>query len=260
MMINGPATVTANWKTQYYIGVNSAHGQASGAGWYDSNASASLGTSTLDAASDTVRYMFSSWSDGSNTPAISLVVTGAQNFTVNWVTQFYLSVSSSTGSPTGAGWYDANSTATFAVSSPVSAGNSTGTQYVFTTWQGDSSAASSSASLVMDSPKSVTAHWKTQYYVTVSSDSGSVTGEGWYDAGSTATVTVSSTDGFGGWMVNGVLASYDGTMNTLVSGPLNVEASWAPPSIANSNTLVLGGIVVGFVVVLAVLLIALRKH
>ena len=35
VFVNSPANVTANWKTQYYLDVQSAEGTTEGSGWYD---------------------------------------------------------------------------------------------------------------------------------------------------------------------------------------------------------------------------------
>ena len=52
-----------------------------------------------------------------------------------------------------------------------------GTQYVFTGWSGDASGSSSPSNpIIMNGPKTATANWKTQYYLTVSSAYGTVGG------------------------------------------------------------------------------------
>jgi len=43
LFVEGPANVTANWKTQYYLKVQSSEGATSGAGWYDIGRMAQIG-------------------------------------------------------------------------------------------------------------------------------------------------------------------------------------------------------------------------
>jgi hypothetical protein len=135
------------------------------------------------------RYVFNSWSDGNNLTFRTIIVWEfvLVNYTANYQTQHYLTVSSEHGDPQGEGWYDNGSMATFSVSSPVDLGN--GTRFVFTEWFGDVSSTDSSSNVVVDAPKQVFAQWKTQHYLNVDIDPlgiVSLSGEGWYDEGSMA--------------------------------------------------------------------------
>jgi FlaG/FlaF family flagellin (archaellin) len=118
-------------------------------------------------------------------------VTGTLTITGNYATQYYLTVTSAYGSPTGQGWYDSGSTASSSVSSPASGG--AGTQYVATGYTGTGSAPSGSGASVsfpITAPSSVTWNWQTQYYLTVTSAYGTAGGAGWYNSGATAYATV----------------------------------------------------------------------
>jgi len=122
-------------------------------------------------------------------------------------TQYYLTVTSSYGNPTGQGWYDAGSTATFAVTSPASGG--AGTQYAFTGWvssdTGGYTGADASHSFTVNSPITETASWKTQWEVTFAvnpSGDGSITVSGqssvttWYDDGAVINIQASPNTGY----------------------------------------------------------------
>jgi hypothetical protein len=66
-----------------------------------------------------------------------------------------------------------------------------GTRYVFEAWTIDAVPASGNpVSVTMDKPHTAVAHYKTQYLLTASSEYGIVQGAGWYDAGSSATLSV----------------------------------------------------------------------
>jgi len=120
-----------------------------------------------------------------------LTVTSATNVTGAYAIQYRLSVESAFGVPSGAGWYDGGSTA-FASLADGTVSGGTGVRYVFTGWERDASGSGlTSDPILMDRSKTATADWKTQYYLTVTTNPSGVdspTGEGWYDAGSTAHV------------------------------------------------------------------------
>lgn len=73
--------------------------------------------------------------------------------------QYFLTVVSAYGDPKGGAWYDEGATASFSVTSPIGIL----VQQVFDGWSFDSTATSVAASLTMDSAKTVTAKWKTDY-------------------------------------------------------------------------------------------------
>jgi hypothetical protein len=85
------------------------------------------------------------------------------------ISQYYVTVKSEYGTITGAGWYDSGSTASFSLSpSSMSAGFLT--YHVFSGWSGDSTSKNSTASVIVDSPKVITATWavdSTQLYLAV---------------------------------------------------------------------------------------------
>lgn len=76
-----------------------------------------------------------------------------------YMTQYYLTVTSDYGDPKGEEWYDANTTATFSVTSPVGML----VQQVFVSWSGNSLLPTTTGTITMNSPKMVTANWRTDY-------------------------------------------------------------------------------------------------
>ena len=90
---------------------------------------------------------------------------GPKNVTANWKTQYYLTVTSAYGTPSGEGWYDEDTNAT-AMLDVGTVNGTEGTRYVFTGWSEDASGtALTSDPIFMDGPKNATADWKTQYYL-----------------------------------------------------------------------------------------------
>lgn len=119
--------------------------------------------STIQGGAD-VQYVFVQWSDGSTDTSRSLTVTQDTTLTATYKTRYQLAVVSDLDSPQGSGWYDAGTQATFSVSSPQPETGFMGTlggKLVFQGWSGDSNAASPSATIGMDGPKTVTATWTT---------------------------------------------------------------------------------------------------
>jgi hypothetical protein len=152
--------------------------------WAPGSSHSIQATSTVSGTSGT-QYLFESWNDGTTTP--SKTISSGGIYTAEYKTQYYLTVSSAYGQPTGQGWYNSGTTATISVVTPV---EQAGTKRIFTDWSGDYTGDTASASVTMDKPKTVTASWRTQYYLTVTSAYGSPAGTGWYDSGSMAAISI----------------------------------------------------------------------
>jgi hypothetical protein len=118
------------------------------------------------------------------------VESGGGTVTGYYKTQYYLTVTSEHGVPSGEGWYDAGATAY----AGLDTGEITidGTKYLFVQWSSDASGTNYAESdpIIMDGPKFAVALWKTQYYLTVVSPYGATGGEGWYDKYTYAQATV----------------------------------------------------------------------
>jgi hypothetical protein len=155
------------------------------------------------------------------------------NFAANSGT-YHIDVVSAYGSPTPSAQVNAGDSFSVTVTSPegdashrwICAGYSidggasvSGTSYTFTNVQAD---------------HTITFNWQEQYRVTVISSFGSTTGGGWYDAGTTASVSVSSStvssgsatrEVFAGWSGD---ASGSGATSALMTmdGPKTATATW----------------------------------
>ena len=179
--------------------------------------------SLLDIGSGT-RYVFTSWNDGDT--SVSRTISHGGVYTANYETQHQLLIESAYGEPEGEGWYDAGSTATISVASieePT-------TRHIFTGWSGDYSEDIATASVIMDSPKSITANWRTDYLLTIESTYGEPEGEGWYESGSTVTISVAPSEGmlirhiFAGW--SGDYSGDTATASLTMDSPMAVTANW----------------------------------
>jgi uncharacterized repeat protein (TIGR02543 family) len=205
-------TVTANYVTQYLVTFNQSgvgsdftgtvvtiDGNDYAAGalptsfWWDSGSSHNFAfNSPLVVTANAKQYVLTGV-DASSPYSVS----GSATVTGTYKTQYYLTVNSLYDTPGGQGWYDSGTNA-YATLTDGAVSGGTGIQYAFTGWSGDSSGTNYAKSdpILMNGPKTATANWKTQYYLTLdTSPSGvnSPSGAGWYDANAYATL---STDAF----------------------------------------------------------------
>jgi hypothetical protein len=183
------------------------------------------------------RLIFTGWNgdtSGSNLTSNPILMNSPKTAVAEWKTQFSLTINSDpsgVGNFQGAGWYDSEAQATFSTSQNVKAsGNS---RLRFGSWSGDYTGASSTASVVMDRPKVVTAHYVAQYLVSVTYDpptvlsNYNVTSAGWYDVNSfvqlgpaPTTINLSSVERlkFSNWIDNG-LSNQNVSISVFVDKP-----------------------------------------
>jgi len=159
----------------------------------------------------------------------------AQTITAQYQLQYFASVTqqpSSAPTPQGGGWYNGGSTATItAPSQNVNMGS--GSQLVFNGWTVDgNNQGGSTLTLQMNAPHTVVAQYVQQYYLTVQSPQGVTSGQGWYNAGTNAPISVSTPPSpmfgvsyvFDGWQ--GSMQSSSQSTTVLMNGPMTVTAAW----------------------------------
>lgn len=179
--------------------------------------------SSLDTGSGT-RYVFTSWNDGDT--SVSRTISHGGVYTANYKTQHELTIESAYSVPEGQGWYDAGSTATISVASI----EEPATRHIFTGWGGDYSGDTEIASVTMDSPKTITANWRTDYLLTIESTYGEPEGEGWYESGSTVAISVAPSEGmlirhiFTGW--SGDFSADAPAASVTIDSPKAITANW----------------------------------
>jgi len=228
---------------QYQLTVNtnptSLASQVTGGGSYSygSSASFSVSQAIVQTAPDT-QYVFQGWTGGYSGSATSgsITMTSSATVTANYQPQYLLTVSaqpSGAPSPQGSGWFNSGSTASISVPSPIVSQNA-GSQLAFNGWtvDGSSNQGGSTLSLQMNSPHVVVAQYVQQYYLTVQSPQGVTSGQGWYNAGSNAPISVSTPPSpmfgvnyvFDGWQ--GSIQSSSQSTTVLMNGPMTVTATW----------------------------------
>jgi len=157
-----------SYQTQYQLSVNTDPNGVTvttGGGWYNEGAQAQTNQAVPTVPGPTgIQYAFKDWElDGTPQSGNQLTVTMNQPHTAvaQYSTQYQLVVDSpgGLGNPQGAGYYDAGSTATFSVTSPVGFL----VQQVLVQWQGDYNGTNPQGTITMDKPKTVHAIWTTSY-------------------------------------------------------------------------------------------------
>ena len=151
--------------------------------------------------------------------------------------QYYLSVTAQPSvAPTplgGNGWYNAGDAATLII--PEQTINQTvGSRLAFNGWtvDGTTNQTGSSLSVMMDAAHTVVAQYTQQYYLNVTSNEGVTSGQGWYNAGSNAQISVTTPPSpmfgvnwvFDGWQ--GSTQSSSQTTAVTMNGPMSIVATW----------------------------------
>ncbi len=159
----GNVTEIAKWNLEYYVNATSQFSNVSGSGWYAANSTAkiSLSNSIVDTGEGT-RELFSGWSNGSSSLNTSFTVLGPVNMSARWQEQYLISLNTSLGVASGAGWYDAGSSARISLNDDYF--NSTNTTRVaFYSWNGIYY--NSSTTITVNSPVSLAAVFRRQHLV-----------------------------------------------------------------------------------------------
>jgi hypothetical protein len=271
--MTGPKVAIANWKTQFFLTVESDPPNVSGlsgSGWYDSGNQAAFSAAAFVPATQNTRLRFDHWSGDYTSQSATghIAMDRAKTVKAGYLAQYFLVVQydpasiSSGYNETHAGWFDANSNVQLGPA-PANIDLSSVERLRFVGWVDNGSTFSSlSYAVVMDQPRTITLSYRTQYYVDVRSSQGAVSGSGWYDRGSTARITGtagSQTWPFSysltGWRLDpstGKFTKTDDSWILTVDGPYVVEAEWSLDYVLliglfGGGAVAIAGLAVGFV-------------
>ena len=163
-----PVTLQANWIKQYYVTIISPTGSPNGEGWYNAGSVVTVGVQSTVQYPNSTRMIFNGWSSTTlgNNPTAQITVNSPTSLLAAWKTQYLVTVQSEYGPAIGGGWYNAGSPAQISVPSAVAYTNAT--RRAFAGWTGDYTGPSNNVTLRVDTPKTLTARWTTQYLVTLS--------------------------------------------------------------------------------------------
>jgi uncharacterized repeat protein (TIGR02543 family) len=167
-------------------------------------------------------------------------------YTINYVTQFYITVESTHGAPTPSQWTNKGSNLTISVTSPTEVVQSD-YQWIctgFTVDNGPQLAITSYTFSNVQIAHTITANWQEQFYLTVNSAHGSSSGAGWYNSGTTATAalssdTISANPGaryvFAGWSGDATGSSPSESDPVIMDGPKTATANWKAQYYLNTS-------------------------
>ncbi len=245
-----------------------------GAGTYNQGAAASFRlTSLIIPLGQDQRYVFSHWSgDFSGTaPSGTVIMDSAKAVVANYELQSYLKVTVDPPGLTatvGEGWYSsAESVGIPALPSMIP--GTEGSRYVFRHWTIDNvPVLGGPVQVVMETPHIVVAHYKTQYLLTAVSEYGVVQGGRWYDAGSSATFSVTTEvetsygvkQVFERWI--GDLVSTSSIVTVRMDSPVTVRAVWRTDSTILYLTIaaVVGAVLLVAIALTVIAVTRLRGH
>jgi len=243
--------VIGNYETQFYLATaTSPPGVTapSGEGWHYNGTDAPISADEfVDITPGASRHRFNAWTttnvteiSDADSPSTTVRIDKATIVTANYVTQYYLNVNSTHGSPSlTSGWFDSETPITVSVTSPWSSG-ATGTRYACSGWTGTGSVSPSgtvtSVTFTVDAPSRITWNWKTQYLLTVRLDPTGISPlpdvsppGPWYDNGTLVNCTAQEIAGrvFEYWTVDG--ARWDPGVDTItvtMDGPCEATAHY----------------------------------
>ena len=194
--VTSPEVITAVWKKQYFLKVDSVYGSPKGMGWYDEGSIARIEINNTIPVSKGTRMVFEKWYGDvfSTNPNITILMDSPKKLVASWKRQYLLNVEANEGKVIGGGWYDEGSTAVVEALSPVVLKENS-TRLVFKKWTGDTVSENRRISLIMDRPRNLIANWKRQYFVVLEYDPIMEGPEqvGWLDEGTVLTITARET-------------------------------------------------------------------
>ncbi len=206
--------------------------------WCDDNSVHTISATTPQATGPGTQYRYDSWSDGGGA-SHQITCTGAATVTGTFVLQYQITIGTNPagravtvdGTPqTGpySNWWDAGSSVGLLVPSPQSVG--LGSRFSFSAWSDGN--VNPSRAVVADQPRTLTAIFTTEYFLTISTTAGTVSpGNGWHPADDIVAIsTTGPADGFtdryrfGGWA--GDLVWYTTATTIPMNGPKTITANW----------------------------------
>ena len=246
--INAGMALTARFKTEFYLTVDSADPLSTGQGWYMSGSTAyATVTSSIESVGPGERLAFHGWggdATGTGTTSDPILMDGPKAAVALFGTEYYLQVQSAYGTVTGTGWYASGATAYATAPSTVPV--SSGSRRTFNGWGGDASGSSpTSAPIVMDGPKVAIANWKLQYNLRIDTPYGTALTGGWYDSGTSVVArldvgTISLGDGaramFQGWYGDASGTDASGSSTILMNRSHLAVAVWQVQFYLTVNT------------------------
>ena len=267
LIAQGPTTVLAVYKTQYYLTIISPYNTASGSGWYDAGTSATaILNSTTVAVSSGEQYGFVGWTgnaSGTLQQSDPIVMNQPETATANWNTQYPVVFNVSGINPDFSGdalivngtsysqagfqiWANKGDVYTFSYL-PQLLVNSNSIQYLLTGINGNNTASAISVSGAIN----VSGNYVTQYYLSITAADGSSSElSGWYYNGTSVTDSVTPIISTGfltqivctGWLGTGSIPALGNSASVTfaISAPSSINWNWKNQYLVSLNISPLG--------------------
>ncbi len=242
VVLNEPVVESVVWEREYYLNVVSSFGSPSGEGWYLDGDTATFSITGSQNSGPSTRYSFKRWvgtGEGSYTGSDTIhtvIMNNPITETAEWDVQYFLDIISDHGSPSGEGWYDANSVVKISIDTLDYMDQQR--RYHFIKWEGSGSewaytGEDPSPLIHMKGPVTESAVWNLEYWTSIELDppeGGSVEPFSppgiWCTSGSELRIYArpdyDGGYGFKGWF--GDVSCSDDSLILDIDGPLNVTA------------------------------------
>ena len=232
IVVQSDASLQATYTTQYLLTVNPNHGSTSPGGWFDPKTLVYVqAQSPTNVTANSSRLIFLNWSGDfqSNSTNLYVNVTRPILIKANWLTQYYVTVISPTGSPSGSGWYNAGDTATISVKSQVEFANAN----TFSIRGMERDFRQSYAKDLSEKPHSRPSRMANSVPCSISTQHLAIpAGSGWYDAGTTAMISAKPILDYGNGtrrVFSGWVGDYRGltpNFTLRINSPKSLTATW----------------------------------
>ena len=235
LQVKGPHDIVASYVLQHFVAVRSDYGSPQGSGWYEAGSVATISIESTTDVENGTRRAFAGWRGDfpGNQPTTLVTVDAPKIIEAQWLIEYFVDVDSSYGNSVGSGWKLADSVVEISLPEIVEQGNDT--RRIFDHWNGDSTLTTHKINLKVDSPKFLSATWKTEYFVEVEANEGQIRGGGWHTLGDLTTIEAITPSTlvpgqtrliFLGW--SGDVEESTQKLVVTISSPLNLHANWRP--------------------------------
>ncbi len=204
---------------------------------FDQSACGSLRWYVRETSGSPVEIPTTITADSGTRYSLQSAITSSTEISIQFIKQYRLSVSTGYALANGDGWYNAGSTARVSLDRTI-LDTGPNRRVRFNGWTGDASGSLLPTQVFLDRPKSVTASWRNQFYLSIWTQPSSITtigGEGWYDEGQSLVfdAPVVSEHMFLGWTLDG--SPKLGSATIVMSAPHYLGANYARPQTFSQN-------------------------
>ncbi|MEM2841235.1 MAG: carboxypeptidase-like regulatory domain-containing protein [Candidatus Bathyarchaeia archaeon] len=164
------ATKTFHYTTQYLLAVSTPYGEAAkNSGWHNKDTLVHLSTPEILEVAQGVRDIFDYWNvngEQEKGSTINIVLNKPLEAKAEYHREYYLTVRSEYGNPSGSGWFREGYTAMVKIEREAPMQGFVGFlggRRVFEGWSGDVSSESNVVNIYVDGPKTLVATWREDY-------------------------------------------------------------------------------------------------